>query len=188
MADNGKPKIGRHARCLGIRPNIDIDVERVPKDLIDERGYLQLSSTHDANQSQCQTDMFTDIDGNWWCRVCPSGLSQIGIDAPESAYLMTELGILLYQKLRSAPAFRYGIVGVEVDEFRTYSELIDDPMVVSLSGIVIDRDIWQSLGSPPAFRNFATGYCWKPYEGEVYKPLSTSSELKTKMSELLMAA
>ena len=139
-------------------------------------------------QSQCQTDIFTDIEGNWWCRVCPSGLSQIGIDAPESAYLMTELGILLYQRLRSAPTFRYGIVGVEVDEFRTYSELIDDPMVVSLPGIVIDQDIWQSLGSPPAFRNFATGYCWKPYEGEVYKPLSTSSELKTKMSELLMAA
>ncbi len=23
MADNGKPKIGRHARCLGMRPNID---------------------------------------------------------------------------------------------------------------------------------------------------------------------
>jgi hypothetical protein len=139
-------------------------------------------------QSQCQADIFADVEGNWWCRVRPSGLSEIGIDAPESAYLMTELGILLYQQLRSAPAFRYGIVGVEVDEFRTYSELIDDGTVASLPGIVIDRDIWQLLGSPATLRNFAMGYFWKPYEGEVYKPLVTSSELKNKMSELLMAA
>lgn len=139
-------------------------------------------------ESQCQADIFADVEGNWWCRVCPSGLSEIGIDAPEIAYLMTELGILLYQRLRSAPAFQYGIVGVEVDEFRTYSELIDDPMVASLPGIVVDRDIWQLLGSPIALRSFDTGYFWKPYEGEVYKPLVTSSELKTKMSELLMAA
>jgi len=139
-------------------------------------------------QSQCQVGIFTDMEGNWWCRVCPSELSQIGIDAPESADLMTELEILLYQRLRSAPAFRYGIVGVEVDEFRIYSELTDDPTVVSLPGIVVDRDMWQLLGSPSTLRSFATGYLWKPDEGEVYKPLVISSELKTKMSELLMAA
>jgi hypothetical protein len=78
--------------------------------------------------------------------------------------------------------------GLEVDEFRTYSELIDDRTVASLPGIVLDRDIWQLLGSPSALRSFATGYFWKPSEGEVYKPLVTSSELKTKMSQLLMAA
>jgi hypothetical protein len=48
--------------------------------------------------------------------------------------------------------------------------------------------LWQLLGSPSGLRSFATGYFWKPYEGEVYKPLVTSSELKIKMSELLMAA
>jgi hypothetical protein len=139
-------------------------------------------------QSQCRSDIFADLERNWWCRVCPSGLSEIGIEAPESAYLMTELGILLYQRLRSAPSFRYGIVGVEVDEFRTYSELIDDATVTNLSGIVISQDIWQLLGSPSTLRNFTLNYLWKPYEGEVYKPLATSSDLKTKMSELLMAA
>jgi hypothetical protein len=49
MADNGKPKIGRHARCLGVRPNIDIDVDRVPEDSIDEHGYLQPSLNHDTD-------------------------------------------------------------------------------------------------------------------------------------------
>lgn len=48
-ADNGKPKIGRHARCLGIRPNIDIDVDLVPKNSIDECGYLQPASNHDTD-------------------------------------------------------------------------------------------------------------------------------------------
>jgi hypothetical protein len=39
--ENGKPKIGRSARLLGIRPGIDIDVEQMPRDCLDERGYLQ---------------------------------------------------------------------------------------------------------------------------------------------------
>jgi hypothetical protein len=38
---------------------------------------------------------------------------------------------------------------VEVDELRTYSESIDDGLVASLPGIVVDREIWQLLGSQP---------------------------------------
>ena len=38
--ENGKPKMGPNARLLGVRPNIDIDVEQVPKDWLDEQGYL----------------------------------------------------------------------------------------------------------------------------------------------------
>jgi len=38
--ENGKPKKGRNARLLGVRPSIDIDVEQVPKDWLDEQGYL----------------------------------------------------------------------------------------------------------------------------------------------------
>jgi hypothetical protein len=37
---NGKPKIGRSARLLGVRPNIDIDIEQVPVGYVDEQGYL----------------------------------------------------------------------------------------------------------------------------------------------------
>lgn len=37
---NGKPKIGRSARLLGVRPNIDIDIEQVPAGCVDEQGYL----------------------------------------------------------------------------------------------------------------------------------------------------
>ncbi len=38
---NGKPKVGRSARLLGIRPSIDIDVEQMPRDWLDDEGYLQ---------------------------------------------------------------------------------------------------------------------------------------------------
>ena len=37
---NGKPKIGRSARLLGIRPNIDINIEQIPMGYVDEQGYL----------------------------------------------------------------------------------------------------------------------------------------------------
>jgi hypothetical protein len=38
---NGKPKVGRSARLLGVRLGIDIDIEETPKDWLDDRGYLR---------------------------------------------------------------------------------------------------------------------------------------------------
>ncbi|MCC3456160.1 hypothetical protein [Microcoleus sp. PH2017_08_TRC_O_A] len=37
---NGKPKIGRSARLLGVRPGIDIDIEKMPTGYLNEQGYL----------------------------------------------------------------------------------------------------------------------------------------------------
>ena len=39
--EDGKPKVGRSARLLGVRPGIDIDVEQMPRDWLDEQGYLR---------------------------------------------------------------------------------------------------------------------------------------------------
>jgi hypothetical protein len=137
-------------------------------------------------QSQCHTAIFQDFDENWWCRVCPDNLSGIGIDAPDVAYLMTELGILLYHRLVFAPTFRYALVGVEVDEFRTYSELSIEIPATSFPGLVLAETVWRSLGASPLFRPFSPGYVWHPYEGEVYKPLMVSPDLKDKLNELLV--
>lgn len=137
------------------------------------------------NQSQCQTGIFQDIEDNWWCRVSPSGISEVGIDTPETAYIMTEIGILLYRHLRFAPNFRYALVGLEVDEFRTYNELLEESSLQSFPGLVLAETIWQLVGSPPYFRLFSSGYVWKPYQGEVYQPLMVSSDLKNKLNELL---
>jgi hypothetical protein len=40
-AANDKPKVGRSARLLGIRPGIDIDTIEVPQIWLDELGYLR---------------------------------------------------------------------------------------------------------------------------------------------------
>lgn len=40
VEENGKPKIGRNARLLGVRPGIDIDIEQMPSCWFDEHGYL----------------------------------------------------------------------------------------------------------------------------------------------------
>ncbi|GFE70259.1 hypothetical protein [Chroococcus sp. FPU101] len=82
--------------------------------------------------------------------------------------------------------FRYALVGVEVDEFRTYSKLIEDSAILSFSGLVLSKTIWAEIGKPSTCRDFSLGYVWKPYEGEVYKPLLVSSHLKNKLNELLV--
>jgi len=139
-----------------------------------------------GTQYQCHTTLFQDLEGNWWSRVSPSGISEVGIDASDIAYQMTELGILLYQRLQSAPPFRYALVGVEADEFRTYSELITEIPVTSFPGLVLVETVWRSLGASTLFRPFSSGYVWHPYEGEVYKPLMVSPDLKNKLKELLV--
>ena len=136
---------------------------------------------------QATPSLFQDLGDNWWCRVVPGGLSQIGVDAPDAAYQMTELGIALYQKLRSAPAFRYAIVGVEVDEFRTYDELCEEPSLGHFKGLVLSEAIHQAVADRSAFRPFSPGYLWVPYEGEVYRPLIVSPALKQQMRDLLVA-
>ncbi|MGB3309554.1 MAG: hypothetical protein WBG32_20255 [Nodosilinea sp.] len=141
-----------------------------------------------GRQCQCRADIFQDVDENWWCRVCPNNISEIGIESPESAYLMTELGILFYQHLRSAPTFRYALVGVEVDEFRTYSELLEDSSGLSIPGLVVATQVGQQLRLPSAYRPFSPGYVWLPYEGEIYNPLMASPSLKNKLNDLLLAS
>lgn len=37
---NGKPKIGRSARLLGVRPTIDINIKQMQTGYLDEQGYL----------------------------------------------------------------------------------------------------------------------------------------------------
>jgi hypothetical protein len=139
-------------------------------------------------QCKCRAETFQDMEENWWCRVLPSNISEIGIDSPESAYSMTELGILMYQSLKFSPQFRYALIGVEVDEFRTYSELIEDLPNLSFSGLVLAKSIPQELGILPSFRPFSPNYVWQPYEGEIYNPLRTSPDLRNKFNELLAVA
>jgi hypothetical protein len=51
---NSKPKTGRSARLLGVRPNIDINVEQMPIGCLDEQGYLLPES-----QRKCEGEIVT---------------------------------------------------------------------------------------------------------------------------------
>jgi hypothetical protein len=140
----------------------------------------------DGSSFECRGDIFQDLDDNWWCRVCPQGISLTGINTPETAYLMTEIGISLYRLLQSAPDFRFALVGVEVDEFRTYTELIEDRelLAVLFPGLVLANPVWKSIGSPGSFRKFAGNYVWQSYGGEVYRPLRASVDLTERLDRL----
>jgi hypothetical protein len=140
----------------------------------------------DGSSFECRGDIFQDLDDNWWCRVCPQGISLTGINTPETAYLMTEIGISLYRLLQSAPDFRFALVGVEVDEFRTYTELIEDRelLAVLFPGLVLANPVWKLIGSPGSFRKFAGDYVWQSYGGEVYRPLRASLDLTERLDRL----
>ncbi|MDK3155464.1 hypothetical protein QPK87_02540 [Kamptonema cortianum] len=44
VEQDGKPKMGRSARLLGVRPGIDINIEQWPAGCLDEEGYLLAES------------------------------------------------------------------------------------------------------------------------------------------------
>jgi hypothetical protein len=73
-------------------------------------------------------------------------------------------------------------------EFRTYGELCEEPSLSSLPGLVLAETLWQFLGASPLFRPFSAGYVWHPDEGEVYRSLAVSPDLKNKLNELFVSA
>jgi hypothetical protein len=82
---------------------------------------------------------------------------------------MTKIGFEFYNLLKSAPKFRYAMVGVEVDEFRNWYELVEEPNDIQLfKGLVIRKDVYRYLGSPGILVEFKDDYLWTLYEGESY--------------------
>jgi hypothetical protein len=59
---NGKPKIGRSARLLGVRPSIDINVEQMPVGYLNEQGYLLAESEREF-QGEVVTVAIRDTKG-----------------------------------------------------------------------------------------------------------------------------
>jgi hypothetical protein len=112
----------------------------------------------------CSTDIFQDLEENWWCRVC----SEIGIELENIDMRIPKLARQLYKHLQTAPSFRYALVGIEVDEFRTYRELLDEaPYLMKFPGLVLSEEVWEITGSSPAFQPFSSGYVWYTELGEL---------------------
>ena len=147
---------------------------------------LNLSLVDHAS-SLLSANIWQASDDNWWCRVCPGGVSRSGIGNRDDAKQMTEIGILLYGHLRSAPSFRFALVGVETEECISYSELIDNKEFIiansHFNGLVINHEIWDHFEQPPIFEPFKDNYFWKPYKGEMPP---TFWATKSKMGELYL--
>ncbi len=112
-------------------------------------------------------EIATGESGRYWVCAVPSGLSTSGVRGPEDARQMTEVGFLLYEKLQSAPPYRFASVAIEAFVFRDVEDL---PAILlphsSSDGLVLSESLWMSFGQPAIFVPFAPGYRWRPYRGE----------------------
>ena len=101
-----------------------------------------------------------DGEGNHWAELEPSG----PVGHALSAAARTAIGLALYERLRTAPPFRYALVGLEVQEFGLRSELT--PKAVTLSGRVLSDALAAELSGVPGGVTFAPGYMWTPWRGD----------------------
>jgi len=61
--------------------------------------------------------------GKWWAIASPTGVSTSGVSSVDEAQRLSDIGFLLYEKLRSAPPYRFAAVGFEVFDFRDVEDL-----------------------------------------------------------------
>jgi hypothetical protein len=102
------------------------------------------------------------------CWIAPTNVSRSGVSDQAVAAQLTEAGAHLYAHLRAAPAFRFAMVGVEVDDVRSEFE-VEEMVRAShraYQGLVVAADLWQRAGQPSLFQPFRPGYVWRPYLGE----------------------
>jgi len=90
-------------------------------------------------------------------------VSRSGIRNEQDARQISEIALALYDRLRTAPPYRYALIGVEVDEFRRFGELDDDVVKLDFNGLVLADTVWERLGSPGIFVPFVPGYHWRPF-------------------------
>lgn len=118
----------------------------------------------DGTATACSVSIVWDT----CCWVQPTNVSRSGVTDANVAAQLSEVGDRLYERLRSAPAFVFALVGVEVDDVRTELEIVE--MIRSphaaYRGLVVARDLWERAGRPGVFEPFRPGYVWRPYAGE----------------------
>lgn len=123
---------------------------------------------------QCSSSVgHCDREGNWWSLVHPEGVIAGGDTNFElcKTKRATEIGFLLYEHLKSAPPFRYAIVGWEVDGFYEASEFETDDLQ-NLDGLVFSQEFYKKFDCFSTFELFAPSYYWLPYLGEKWEPYS----------------
>ncbi len=109
----------------------------------------------------------TDKNGT---TITVEGISQAGIQTIADAEEMTQIGYKLYELLKNAPDFRYALTGIEVDNWRTFTELAQDPAIIKdIKGFVINKDIYTLIKCTAKMTSFRKNYFWIPYQRETCK-------------------
>jgi len=115
-------------------------------------------------------------DPIWWAVVVPLGVSQSGVWSEDVAHEMSAAGVCLFDRLKTAPPFRFALIGVESQEAILRANLdrhfAQDPTLADrYRGLVISQEIRDQLGASPVFGPFAPGYFWIPYRGETFSKI-----------------
>ena len=106
------------------------------------------------------------------CWVVPTNVSRHGVQSETDAAILSELGRHLYDHLRKGPAFWLALVGAEVDDVRSESDVLDllGDAHLAWRGLVVARKTWVEAGEPAGFEPFRPGSVWRPYPGEPWPP------------------
>jgi len=153
---------------MALHFSMEVECGSEPAAHIVAAHFRGLSLRAEGTTLACRANVSRDSENNWWASVAPPGtsLGLPGYDNPrlQKAAVLSEIGHLLYDRLRTARGFRYALAGVEASEFRYFDEL--DTNVLTVPGLVLTHELWQKLGNDTAFEPFSDGYFWRPYMGE----------------------
>lgn len=120
-------------------------------------------------------------EDNWWVGIFVEGATLGGFrpnsdsdgsipmaDFFTSREQLEELTLILYERLKSAPHFRYALVGWEVQEqLSDYADIAEHYVAV---GLVVSEEVWAAKGKPDKFVPFCPSYVWIPYNGGIWYP------------------
>jgi hypothetical protein len=113
-------------------------------------------------------------DGAWWTLIVPTNESTSGVHSDEIARSLTAAGEAVLDRLRSAPLFRFAVIGVEAQEAIALADFdpalgAEPTLAERFDGLVVSDALHERLGTPASFEPFAPGYRWIPYRGERYR-------------------
>jgi len=128
---------------------------------------IHIPETTGSFLSICRFACWQDSELNWWCSVLPSNVSQG--DANNKITTGEQLMIVaqnLYQRLKSAPSFRYAVVGNEVTPFDTFSQLMEKKGISHepFPGLVLSFAVWEQLNRPANYVPFSKDRYWLPIQ------------------------
>jgi hypothetical protein len=106
----------------------------------------------------------------WWLNIYSNEFMSGG-GTPELDSLLKQIGQALYEKLRTAPAYRFAIAGLEVlmaFSFVDIDDLLKDPEHLSkhYQGLVLLKEQVSGTPSESLFTYFSESYRWIPYQGK----------------------